>query len=88
MELTTAQQILVVVLAAALAVFLVLAIVVLVLIIRLVATLKMVAQKAEKLVESAEAVGEVFKKAAGPVGVLRFARGLFEMVSKHKQSKR
>lgn len=85
MDLSTTQQILVSILAGALAVFLVLAIVIAVCIIRLVKTLNTVATKAERLVESAEAVGEMFKKAAGPINVLRFVQGIVDVVGKHKR---
>jgi len=88
MDLSTAQQILVVILSTALAVLLLLAVVIAILTIRLLMTLQIVADKAEKVVESAEAVGHVIKNVAGPVGVLRFARSVFEVVSKHKESKR
>ena len=88
MELSTAQQILVIILASALAVFLVLSIAIAILIIRLLTTLRMVADKAEKFVESAEAVGEIFKNVAGPVGVFKFLRGLVHTVhSKQDKNK-
>jgi hypothetical protein len=87
MDLSTAQQILVVILSCALALFLVLGIVTAVLLIRLVQTLRMIAGKAEHLVTTAEAVGDAFKKAAGPVGVLKFVRNIADMVSQHKHNK-
>lgn len=87
MDLSTAQQILVIVLASALAIFLVLSIVAAVFIIRLIQTLRLIADKAEKVVESAEAVGDVFKRAAGPLGVFKFLRHVVDMVGQHKQDK-
>jgi len=87
MELTTVQQILLIILTTALAVFLILAIVVAVMIIKLVKTLRMIADKAEKVVITAENVGEVFKQAATPLGVLRFVQGLVDVVAKHKKGK-
>ena len=42
-------------------------------------------EKAEKAVDSAEAVGNVIKNVVGPVGVLRVARMVFHMVSRNKQ---
>jgi hypothetical protein len=80
MELSTAQQILVIFLATALAIFLVLSIVIAAMVIRLLKTLRLIADKAEHLVESAEAVGNVFKNAAGPLGVFRFLHGLMDTV--------
>ena len=86
MELTTAQQILVIFLVTALGIFLVLGIVIAALVIRLLATLRIIAGKAEHLIESAEAVGNVFKTAAGPLGVFRFLHGVMDMV-RAKQDK-
>jgi len=88
MDLSTAQQILVVVLSSMLALFLILGIVAVVCIIRLVQTLRMIAGKAEHLVQSAEAVGDAFKRAAGPLGVFRFVRNIADMVSQHKHNNR
>jgi hypothetical protein len=86
MELSTAQQILVIFLSTALAIFLVLAIVIAVMAIKLLGTLRMIADKAEHLVESAEAVGNVFKKAANPMGVFRFLHGIMDTM-RDKQGK-
>ena len=71
--------------ASALAIFLVLSIAVVILVIRLLQKVRHVVDKAEKVIESAEAVGDVFKKAAGPMGLLRLVHGIVDMVSKHKQ---
>lgn len=79
MELSTAQEVLVIILSTALAIFLVMAIVVAAMVIRLLATLRLIADKAERLVESAEAVGNVFRTAAGPLGIFRFLHGLTDM---------
>ncbi|HEY5667929.1 MAG TPA: hypothetical protein VIR03_02065 [Candidatus Saccharimonadales bacterium] len=83
MDLSTVQEILVIILAAALALFLLLAIAAAVLIIRLLRTLKQIVDRAEHVVESAEAVGEFFSKAAGPVGILRIIQALVD----HKRKK-
>jgi hypothetical protein len=80
MELSTTQQILVIFLSTALAILLVLSIIIAAMVIRLLKTLRLIADKAERLVESAEAVGSVFKNAAGPLGVFRFLHGLMDTV--------
>lgn len=85
MELSTAQEILVVILASALAIFLVLAIVVTVLVIRLLQTLRGIAQTAERVVHSAESAAEMLKSAAGPVGIFKFVRSIADMVTEHKR---
>lgn len=87
MDLSTTQQIILIILASALAIFLILSIVIAVMIIRLIATLRLIANKAEHLIESAEHVGEIFKAATNPVGVFRFVQGLFDTMSKRKRTK-
>lgn len=86
MDLSTAQQILVIVLASALAIFLILSIVAVALIIRLVATLRMVANKAEHVIESVESVGDLFKRTAGSFGIFKFLRGIVDTVHNHSKS--
>lgn len=84
--MNTAEQILVVILAAALAVFLTLAIVATVYLIQLIKTLQNIALKAEGFVDSAEAVGVMVKQAVGKLSLLRFVRGIVDMVH-NKSSK-
>lgn len=79
MELSTAQQILVIFLSTTLAILLVLSIVIAAMIIRLLKTLRLMVDKAERLVESAEAVGAVIKNAAGPLGLFRLLHGIIDM---------
>jgi hypothetical protein len=82
--MNTTEHILVIVLAAALALFLILGIVVVVQVIRLVKTLQVLAAKAEKLVGNAESAAELLKSTVGKFTVLRFAHSIFDMVTKHK----
>lgn len=81
--MNTAEQILVVVLAAALAVFLILAIVIAVQIIRLMKVLNNVALKAQEVVDSAEKTAELVKSAVGQLSVMRFVQNVVNMVQKH-----
>jgi hypothetical protein len=86
MELSTAQQVLVIFLSVALGVFLILAIVIAAMVIKLIATIRVIAGKAEHLVESVESVGNIFKKAAGPFSIFRFLHGIVDTVqSKSKK---
>ena len=87
MDLSTTQQVLLVILASALSIFIILAIVVAIMVIRLLIVIKLVTSKAEHLIESAEAVGQVFKKASGPAGILSIVKGAFEFVQEHKKRK-
>lgn len=81
MDLSTAQQVLVVILSTVLAITLVLAIVIGVMIIKLLKQARRVVAKAEHAVASAEAVGEVIKNVAGPAGLFRAAKFIFKMAS-------
>jgi hypothetical protein len=83
--MNTAEQVIMLILAGALALFLVIAIVAAVYVIRLVKTLQIIAEKAENLVDSAESVGVMVKQAVGRLSLLRFVRSVVDMVhSKHK----
>lgn len=68
-----------------LAIFLILSVVIAVMVIKLINSVNHVVAKAERAVESAEAVSDVIKKAAGQIGVLRIARSVFNLVSKHSK---
>lgn len=81
MDLSTTQQVLLIILSSVLAIFLILAIAVTVLVIGILKKVKIIVSKAEKVVESAEAVGNVFKKTASPVGILHLVQNIVGMVS-------
>jgi hypothetical protein len=49
--------------------------------------LKRVVAKAEKVADSAEAVGDFFRKSAGPVAFGRFLTNIVETVHRHKKTK-
>ena len=80
--MNTAEQILVVMLSTALAVFLVLAIIVAVQMIRLMKVLNNIALKAQEAVDSAEKTVELVKSAVGQLSVLRFVQNVVSMVQK------
>jgi hypothetical protein len=83
-----AEETLVVILAAALAVFLVLAIVAVIKLIQILNHLKRISEKAEGLVQTAESVGEFFKYTAGPAAIGKLLSNISEAVFKHsKKSK-
>lgn len=87
MAWSNAEQILVVILASALAVFLILAIVVAILAIRLLQKLHVIADKAERVVEAAGAVGNLFKKTSGTIGIFRFFQSLADLVQRKRNNK-
>lgn len=80
-----AEEILVVILSAALALFLVLAIVATVKIIQILNHLKSISEKAEKLATTAENVGEFFKYTAGPAVIGKFLAGISEVVFRQRK---
>lgn len=83
----TATQILVIFLSVALAVLLVLSSIAVFLTIKLLKEIKLITDKAQHLIETAEHVGETFKHAAGPLALIRVISNLAGMVSKHNKRK-
>ena len=79
-----AQTILVIINSVVLTVFLILGIVTMVLAIRVFASLKRVAQKAESVVDSAEAATEAFKNASGSLAFMKIIKNLVELVQRKK----
>ena len=86
--MNTSLTILVWIISVMLGIFLLLAIIMLVMLLKLVSELRRIAKKAEKLAESAEAVGEFFRKSAGPVAVGRFLSNIADVVMKHKHERK
>ncbi len=83
--MNTSEQILVIALGVMLAIFLLLSILAVAQVLRLMANLRRISEKAEKLVDSAESVTDLFRKTATPVGVFRFVRSVAETAMQHKQ---
>ena len=82
--MNTAEQIILLILAGALTVFLALAIYVIIQIIRLVKVINETAQKAQHLIDSAETAAETVKNAAGQLSILKFVHSVMDMVNKRK----
>ncbi len=82
------QTILVIILASALAVFLILGIVVTIKLIQILQQLKLIMDKAEKLADRAEHVTEFFKYTAGPVALGKLITNISETVFKHHKKSR
>lgn len=84
--MNTAFDILVIALGCLLGIFLVLSIITAVLVLRLVAALRAIVAKGERLVDSAEAIGETVRRHAGAVSIVRTLAHFAEsMSSKHKK---
>lgn len=83
-----AEQILVIILASALALFLVLAIVAAAKVIQILNHLKAITEKAEQIADKAEAVSEFFSKAAGPSAVVKLFANVVESLKQKKSRKK
>jgi hypothetical protein len=76
--MTTAAYILLIIVSSTLAIFLILGILALVKINQILGDVRKIAQKAEKMADKAEAVGEFFKKTAGPAAVAKLVSNIVE----------
>ncbi|MDB5182854.1 MAG: hypothetical protein JWO47_638 [Candidatus Saccharibacteria bacterium] len=92
--MNTAEQILVIVLAAFLALFIGLSIALVVTLMKLVKKMHMVADDAQEIVGKAreiagkvDSVSDMFKKTAGPLAFGKFFINMAETVAKHKREK-
>lgn len=82
-----AEQILVVILASALALFLILAIIATVKIIQILNHLKSITEKAEQIADKAEAVSEFFAKTAGPSALVKLFANVVDAFRRGKSKK-
>lgn len=76
------MKILVIILSATLAIFLVLAIVLVVKLIQVANAIKHITTKAEEIVDKAEEVTEMFQKTAAPIAVGRFLSNISDLLSR------
>lgn len=81
----TSTHILVIILSAFLALFLLLSIIIAVQVMRLLKAVNSVAHKAEKIVDSAETVSAMFKDAAGPLAALKIIHNIAQTVQSKKR---
>lgn len=87
MLMNTAEQILVIILATALAIFIVVGIVATVALIKLLKTLQIVADKTNNLVDSAESISMSIRQAVGNLSILRFARTIYDIIYNKTQKR-
>lgn len=78
----TSYDILVIILSIVLIIFLTLSIICIVMVMKLVSALRGIAAKGEHLVDTAEEIGETFKRNAGAVGLLKL---LMNVINKSKK---
>ncbi|MCA9329013.1 hypothetical protein KDA11_00025 [Candidatus Saccharibacteria bacterium] len=84
MDLTTAQQVILVILSSFLAIFLLLGIVTSIVIIGIMRHIKKIINKAEHIADNAESVTNFFKQSAGPVAL---AKLISNLVHSYRESK-
>jgi uncharacterized protein with PQ loop repeat len=82
--MNTASEILVIIVSVALSIFLIVGIMLMVQVMRLVKGLQEIADRAEKVLNSAESIGQIFRKTAGPVSLFNFVRSVVDTVAEHK----
>lgn len=83
--MNTTEQIILIILAAALAIFLILAIIIAIQVLRLIRLINQTAEKAQHLIDSAETAAETIKNAAGQLSILKFVHSVVDMVNKRKK---
>jgi hypothetical protein len=86
--MATSERILVIILSAFLALFLLLAIVAVIEVLVLMHKIRKLVGKAERVIGSAENAAEIFRKVAGPVSILRVLRNIVAVGTQHKKEKR
>lgn len=84
----TTEKVIMVILATALAIFLILAIVSVILVIRVLKSVNRVTKKAEQLIDSAETVGKIFKQTAEQMSFMRLLRNVADMVGQRHREKK
>ncbi len=82
----TAAEVLLIIVSATLAIFLVVSIVAIVKIIQILHDIRRIAEKAEQIADKAEAVSEFFQKTAGPAAIVKLISNLVHSFKEGKQS--
>lgn len=82
MDTNTSLEILVIILSATLALFLILGIVLIIKLIQIASGLKRITVKAEEVVDKAEAVTELFEKTAAPIAIGRLLSNITDMIGR------
>ncbi len=85
--MTTAEQIIAIILCCFLGIFLILSIALVAAVLKFVNNLRHITAKAEKIIDSAESVSDMFRASAAPLGFLRFVRSVAETAAQHKTRK-
>lgn len=82
--MSTAAEILVIIVSVVLSLFLIASVVFVIYLLKLIKEVRVVVAHAEKVVASAESIGDVIRKSAGPVSLINLARTVMQTVAEHK----
>ncbi len=80
----TASQILLIIVSVTLTIFLIVGIIVTIKLVQILNHLKQITEKAEKIADSAESVGEFFQKTAGPAAIAKLVVNIVHSFKKKK----
>jgi hypothetical protein len=83
--MNTTLDVLIIIVSATLSVFLIVAILLTVKLIQITQSLKRIALKAEKIADSADAIGTFFRQTATPIALGRFITNIVDAVRKHNK---
>jgi hypothetical protein len=85
--MNTAEHVLLIILSGALALLIVLSIVAIVFVIKLIQSVRRIANKAEGVVASAESIASTMKHTATPIGIFNVVKSVVRMAQKAKSKK-
>jgi hypothetical protein len=85
--MNTAAEVLLIIVSSVLAIFLLVCTIAVIKFIQVLRSLRHIAEQAEKIADSAEAVGEFFRKSAGPIAFSKFVSNIAETVMHHKKGR-
>jgi type II secretory pathway pseudopilin PulG len=83
-----AETILVIITSSLLSLLLIIGIVLAIFIIKVVKSIRRIADRAEDLIDSAESVTDAFKNASGPLALLKTVQNIVSLVNEHKRGGR
>lgn len=85
MDLGTTQQIILIILASCLAIFLILSIIAAILIIKVMKHIRRITEKAEQIADKAESVTAFFQQSAGPAALAKLLSNIVHTVRDNKK---
>ncbi|MGD0284191.1 MAG: hypothetical protein ABSB12_01150 [Candidatus Saccharimonadales bacterium] len=83
--MNTTLEVLIIIVSTTLSVFLIVAILLTIKLIQVTQSLKRIAMKAEKIADSADAIGTFFRRTASPIALGKFITNIMDAVRKHNK---